>query len=1142
MRKILFASLLLLSLSVLSSFGNAQSAASATIRGRVTDPQGAVITTANVTATNVETGVTRTSRTTNDGLYNLPNLQPGNYNVTVEAQGFSKMVNGGVHVNVGDIKDVNFALRLGAANTVVEVSGEAPLVESTKTDVSTVVNESDLATLPVTNAQGGAGGSGMNDFATLALTAPGVRLDQTTVSNDLVGPGQFNDRNNLINIDGGNIIDQVDSGRDGVGASVDEVQEFQVLTNNYNAEYGQAGGIIINAITKSGTNQLHGDFHFFARGRNMSASTYFYNLGIYADPAGQCPGNTDALGNLKSIDGCPRAPFFKHETGFTMGGPFKKDKTFWFVSYEKLLSGVPNQLTPPSGSISINQPDDEVLWSAKVDHELTTNNKLSIRFNVQRITQANELVQITNNASPDALVNSVIHDHTLNGSLTSTVTPHVVNEARMFWHRFFSLTPTNSTLPGQQGPNFYFHAAFCCPQGADQNRIQGLDNLSWTHGTHISKFGANFSYFPYFSIFQQFHYGLWSGFAAEGPGGTNPPTGLAGANPPTAFQFGAGKGTVRSKDNIYSWYAQDSWKIRPTLTLNYGLRWDYEAGAFHGGTISGPNGTCFQGNGIIPACSSDKNNFQPRLGLAWAPNFQSGPLRGLFGGTNQSVISASFAEVTELAFLNVVLDSLNFDGINLSSGAVAAGDPCWSAVAASFPNYPDPTALASCSGAGPLSFGRVRPISNHLHNPEVRDAALSWQRALGTNAVLNLQYVGAFGFGQFGERDANYPPILPDPSNPGYLYFGDRADPRFTAVRTNENSRTSSYNGLIVDINKRMAHHFQVHGGYVWSHTISSTEDFFGVSEPGDPRNINAEKADAQSDIRHAINLGAVIDTSKLTSIAGVRHFVNNWQFAIASQLQSGRPWPISTGDVAFANAAFFGIGNESVQRPNVLSDGTISTAGIADSFAGFGFGNFNIGPNAVAQCQAAGVPSCPTQNTFLAPSNPLSNCAPAVANVPCASPLGAADVITGDIVDFKQVNGNLRRNAGRGNSYYRTDFSVTRGFPIRERIRVELRADFFNVFNHPNFWLFNSAPNTTDMGIPTDAVGNVDFAAWQNCTGCLSTSGQYVGNNGQILKFSDLRRGRISRNLLTPTFNGLGDPGGTDLAREMQLSIRVRW
>src|SRR5262249_60250789 len=127
--------------------------------------------------------------------------------------------------------------------------------------------------------------------------------------------------------------------------------------------------------------------------------------------------------------------------------------------------------------------------------------------------------------------------------------------------------------------------------------------------------------------------------------------------------------------------------------------------------------------------------------------------------------------------------------------------------------------------------------------------------------------------------------------------------------------------------------------------------------------------------------------------------------------------------------------------------------------------------------------------------------------------------------------------NSGRTNPFYRTDLSITRSFRIKERANVELRADFFNVFNHPNFWLYNSAPNTAQMLLPSIAPG------WQNCTSCLNPlTGHYIGSAGQVLKLSNLRSGRVSPDLLNPIFNGLGDPGGTDLARTMQLSIRVRF
>jgi hypothetical protein len=1147
---------------------SAQTAASATILGRVMDPQGALIPNATVTATKVDTGAERTTQTTSEGLYSFPNLRPGTYDITVEAPHFAKAVSKGIRLEIGDARDINIRLSVAGAAVTVEVTAEAPLIQTTKTDVSTVVNDFDMAHLPVTNATGGAGGSGINDFASLALTAPGVRLDQTGNNLDLVGPGSYNDRGNLINIDGGNISDQVVSTRDAVGASVDEIKEFQVLTNNYNAEYGQAGGLIINAITKSGTNSIHGDYHFFARGRNLSASSFFYNLGGIAP---NCP-------TFPVVEGCPRAAFTKHEQGFTVGGPFIKNKTFWFVSFEKLhIPGLPLTLTPPTGPVTVSQPDAEVMWSVKLDHHLTKNHLISARFNAQRLTQDNLLVQIAPTASPDALVSNVVHDHTLNLSLTSTLTPHLVNEARFFWHRFVGLLPTKSNDPGIETTNSYEHGAFCCPQGAPppgQNRYQGIDNVSWVHGAHTLKAGVNFSYFPYISDFAQVSLGLWD------HGGPFPATAIGGLNPPTQFTIAVGgagftgvPGRVKTKDNIYGWYVQDTWKLRPNLTLNYGLRWDYEAGAFKGGTVSNPAGGCFQGNGIVSACSSDKNNFQPRVGIAWAPHFQSGLLHKIFGDQDRSLITASFGEMTQLAYLNISLDSLDFDGFTLLTLTTTPSE-C-PALFLDWPNRPPLADINAClaiqaAAGGGVNFGRVRPISDHLRNPEVRHVNASFQRQLGRDFALNVQYVGAFGFGQFGERDLNFPTLIADtrPGIPaGFFYFGDRPDTRFNPIRTQENSRTSQYNGLLVDVTKRMSHHLQLHAGYTWSHTIASSEDFYGVSEPGDPRNTKAERADAQLDVRHAVNIGAVVDTEKLTQRRGLKWLVNDWSFGWAAQLQSGRPYPISTGDVYYGTSGFFGIGNESLQRPNVLPDGTLSTAGIASAFGT----NYLVSPDAAAYCATLqGAPNCPTANTFVAPA------AGNLFGLPAASSNGAASIypvlvtdptcgtVSGQclafpIVDFQFVNGNLKRNAGRTDPYYRADMSITRSFriPWREATRVELRADFFNLFNHTNFQGFNANDVLDALGVPAFAmqvpqlnpllpstgVFVADPGYSTGCTTCIAPlTGQYVGSGGQILHLSDLQHGRVSRDLTNPLFGGIGDPGGTDIPRQIQLSIRVRF
>src|SRR5690242_15972719 len=226
------------------SLAAAQSASTATIVGQVIDPQGAVVAGAKVTATNTATGIGRTVTTTSSGNYVIPNLAPGTYNIKVSAKGFAEGETKNIVLDVGDQRDLGIKLGVAGATESIEVTTEAPLIETTKTDVSSTVTNLDMERLPTL---GGATGNA-NDYAQLALTAPGVKADTSGLTTDLIAPGSINNRGNLYNVDGANITDQLVSGRDSTGASVDEVQEFQVLTNNYNAEYGQATGWVMNVV------------------------------------------------------------------------------------------------------------------------------------------------------------------------------------------------------------------------------------------------------------------------------------------------------------------------------------------------------------------------------------------------------------------------------------------------------------------------------------------------------------------------------------------------------------------------------------------------------------------------------------------------------------------------------------------------------------------------------------------------------------------------------------------------------------------------------------------------------------------------------------------------------------------------------
>lgn len=1084
-----------------ASLVSAQSAASATIVGQVADSQGAVITSATVTATNTATGIKHSTKTTSSGNYTIPNLPPGSYTVKVEAASFAAATSQ-IKLNVGDQMDVNFKLGAAGRAETVEVTGEAPLIETTKTDVSSSVTDLDMQRLPTFAGAGGVA----NDYAQLALTAPGVKLDTSTLTGDLIGPGSMNNRANLYNVDGANITDQLVSGRDGLGASVDEIQEFQVLTNNYNAEYGQAGGLVINAVTKSGTNGIHGDGHMYFRGRNLAASQPFYNLGLFgsAVPAGtvappgtpHCPASDFTGGVLTSLDGCDRAPFHRKEGGFTIGGPFIKDHLFWFGSYELTRQASPLILTPDTGTLALPSPTNDLIYAGKVDYKISNNHLLSVRYHVERTIQDNVIVQTSNSVTPDDLTSTQSHEAGINVGLVSSLSPTLVNEARFALLRLVTSTPDKTSQPGViHADGTISGANFCCPQGGLQKRYQYVDNLTWTHGSHSFKTGANISYYPWNSLFPQFHFGQYT---------------VNSSNVPTAFTFAIGPGEVTSKDNIYGFYFQDTWKLTKKLTMNAGLRYDLEAGAFKGGKIHGPNGTCFQGNGIIPACSSDYNNWQPRLGFTYAP-------------WEKTLIKASAAEVTMLAFNNVVLDSLNFDGTTLNT--VTTTNP---AVLAAFPNAPNP-ALLTGSVACPPSCGRVRPISTNLHNPEIRMFNFGIEHEFSKTLSAEVQYIGQFGFGLFGERDTNAPPVIADPAHPGFFYFGPRPDPRFTAIRTNENSRTSHYNGLLVSATKRFSNHVQFNASYTWSHALTSGEDFFGLSEPGDYVHIRPELGPAFNDIRHAANFSVVLDSGRVTDKPVARLLTNNLSLSWVGQLQSGRPYPFSTGTAGFANGRFFGTGSETQQRPNILNGGTLSTAGIA-SFDGT---TALFGPGAVAACTAAGFPAaqCATiQNTFLAPG--------------AASPLGAVDALTGDTVDFQLVNGNMGRDAGVSAPFYRLDVSLkkTIKIPRAERVSVELQADAFNVFNHSNFQGFN-ANNITSLL----AFGALNPAApaskgFFTCTVCMRPNGTLVGSNGQLLNVSNIQNGTLDSNLRDPIFGGIGDPVSSDIARTFQLSFHVRF
>jgi hypothetical protein len=1134
----------------------AQSAAFATITGRAQDPQGALVPNATVTATNTETGITRTTQTTGEGLYHFSSLTPGVYDVIIDASGFTRAVVKDVKLQVGEERDVNFTLQVAGAKESIVVGSEVPLIELTRTDISSVIDEKVVADIPTSFTSSAYFGAA-NDYQGLASSTPGIRYDYGYNSGDIEGPGATNNRGINVNIDGGTITDMDISSRDSLGASLEEVKEFQVITNNYNAEYGQAGNVILNVITKSGTNSFHGDAHGYIRGTNLEASDWFYNQSLFftetpaSNPA-NCPVSDFTNGTLTSVQGCDRPHFFKHEEGFTAGGPFVKDRVFWFGSFEKVAQGAPATFTPFGIPTIVNQPTNEILGSFKLDAKLTEKHSLSLRYNEQRDTEGNQNYGVGPEAAPSALVSAVGHDNTFNVGMTSMLTPHVVNEARFFWHRFVNVTPSYSSLPGEELPDAYVGAN--PGPGYNTTRFQYIDNVSWVHGTHTFKFGENITHFLDLATPSATNVGVYSNFV---PGDcTNSYFPQANGWCPTEYTFSFRTGVFRSYDNAYGLYAQDTWQLKRNLTINYGLRYDVEDGALKGGRTPAPvPGGCLEGNGLLPACGSDHNNWQPRLGIAWSPNFEHGILHGLFGDSGKSVVRLSAARITELVALNIERDSIADDGVSILRLNIAAnsvgtdGKTTGQELLNAYPNQPSTNMILLFRPIG--FYGNVYPISPTAKNPQMYMGSMTIQRQIGSSFTFSIGYQGTFGDRLMAWQDSNFPTPIQDPSNPGYYYFpaipgtvNDRPNPAFGMITYAFSDRTSQYNSLVISAQKHLSKHFQFMSSYTWGHLISNGDDFWFANQANPFAPLKAEKGSSLEDIRHLFNFNFVVDTTNLIHTPVLSHMFNNWTVGLIGTLQSGRPYPVSTGSIPFTGENVWGLGSDTPQRPNICRPGSTipGCAGapvgslVATNIASAYGANYAVSSAGIAACNAAGVEGCPTTpTTFAAPAN--------------ASVFGPVDSISGTPVDFQYLSGNLGHYAGQSDALYRFDASVGKAFAIPkwETAKLELKLEAFNMFNHPLFayniandaLTFMSLPSLTvpDPNNPNGTIPNPNYAT---CTGCINpVTGLYIGLNGKPLNLSNFER---ESQKAASNYFGLGGASGTIMPRILQIALRLRW
>ena len=584
------------------------------ISGNVVDSSGGGVPGAAVSVRSADTGATRTTSSGATGAFTFPSLIPGNYAVTAELSGFAPAKVANVTVTVGGDATLRIVLEPAGVQAAVTVSSEAPLIETTKTGVSSVVDEKLIRTLP-TNGR---------NFLDVVLSTPGVVKDNFRVG-DLVFAGQRGTLNSLV-VDGtdnnntffGQALGRTGSGRAPYQFSLDSVKEFQVNTNSYSAEYGRAGGAVINVVTKSGTNEFHGNGFYFYRDKNLNAKNY-----------------------IDAVNGRAKAPYHFDQFGATLGGPIIPDKLFFFANYDgqrnktpnTVILGIPSntptdpdtiagiaKLTALAGNWTQQQNQDTYLF--KTDYEIASGQHLSVRYNRQSFTgvgfeSAGQTIAFEH--SGDSLVNT----DTVAGAIASSFTPTLFNEVRGQWAKDNEPGTANSSNPeaniNQGGtPVLTIGENFFSPRETTIKRWQVADTATALFGTHTLKGGFDYQHDNIFNYFPGNFFGSYTFQSIASFNRGAPNNASAGERYVQAFPGTGTTGPITNPNlQDISFFAQDEYRLNPNLTLNLGIRYDFQKIAQP--SVLNPDTALLAAGLRTDQIPEDHNNWGPRLGIAWTP-------------------------------------------------------------------------------------------------------------------------------------------------------------------------------------------------------------------------------------------------------------------------------------------------------------------------------------------------------------------------------------------------------------------------------------------------------------------------------------------------------------------------------------------
>jgi len=859
----------------------AQSAAGGAIEGTVTDQSGGVLPGVTVTVRNTATGVTRETTTGATGLYRAPLLPVGPYEVTAALSGFSTTKRPNLTLSIGQTLTADIQMKVSGASEEITVTGEAPIIEPARTHQATTVGAVAVANLPV---------NGRN-FIDFVLTTPGVTRD--TRGGDISFAGQRGILNSLV-IDGadnnntffGQTLGRTGSGRAPYQFSQDAVQEFQVNRNAYSAEYGRAGGAVINVVTKSGTNDLHGSAFEFFRDKSLNANTW-----------------ANKIRNPIS----PRAPFRIHQFGGSLGGPIQKDKAFFFFSYDGQRRSIPNAITPlsvtvPAATLNSSDPAvqaglalvgarnqdytltrDQDVFLGKVDYQFNQQHRLSVRYNHQNFTGGNNENTGATNAQ-EHTGNSLVRTRTVNAVLSSVFSSTFYNELRAQWARDQEPGEANTNDPEvtvREGGTqvLVFGRNFFSPRETTIKRFQVADAVTLIRGAHSLKAGFDLNFDRIFNFFPGNFGGryVFNSLASLGRGLPNG----SGENYQQAF---AGPGTTGPEThpdlNEYAVFLQDEWKATRKLTVSLGARYDLQDIAQP--QVRNPDPQLAAAGIDTSFIHNDKNNVAPRVGFSYTPDVKT-VVRGgygLFYGRTPSIMIGTAHSG----------NAVNVQTITFTGNLV--------------PRYP--AVFTSIPTGATLPRPSIQFFDPAFEEPQVHQASLGLERALGRDVAVAVSYLFVAGRKLALSRDFNVGDPVPTaiPIQGGGSLTVDRFPTRlftnFDRVVRFESTGRSNYNGATVEIKKRFTSGFLANFAYTLSHVKDNNPDSVNVvlgggddaRFPANPVNRDADYADGQNDVRHRLVLSGYWDLNFFKDSAGVAHAVlGGWSMSWIATAFSGYPY-----------------------------------------------------------------------------------------------------------------------------------------------------------------------------------------------------------------------------------------------------------